>query len=416
MLNHEKETDLLLGLIRAALRPNSDQIVDLGSECDPQKLAAMIVRQSLVTMVYPVILRQTEDCWTAIKESLRPVYDHAIHKALVQEYEFQALLDGMEKDGIDCLPMKGWIMRNYYPDPLMRSMGDLDVLIKDMDSQKMQEWIEEKGYILENNKNPVHDEYKKPPYLFVELHRTLIDVNYLVELQTEWIDQLAERIWNKQNLVKRANHIYQLRNEDFYIYHLLHFYKHFMYAGSGIRPLVDIYIFLKKHEESLDRVYLQQQLDILKLSTFAERMEQLAFACFSNQSVQHEIKMEEVRQVVEYLTDASTYGDVATSKLASIVSQGTGSFTGDILASRIKKCFPSRQVLQRRYPKLRNYPWMLPFYWVLRAIRIIFLERHKVYEMGKKTNELIKIKNTETETYNKMENVFRLVGIATKSK
>lgn len=414
MRNHEKETNLLLSLIQAALCPDSEKTVNLTSGCDLKNLAAMIRRQSLVTMVYPVILQQTDNNWTAIKEDLRPVYDCAIHKALVQEYEFQSLLDDMEKDGIDCLPMKGWIMRNYYPDPLMRSMGDLDVLIKDMDSHKMQEWIESKGYILENNKNPVHDEYQKPPYVLVELHRTLIDINYLVELQTEWIDQLVERVWDEQNLTKETNHIYQLRDEDFYIYHLLHFYKHFMYAGSGIRPLVDIYIFLKKKEKSLDRVYLQQQLEHLKLSTFAEKMEQLAFACFDGQVLQERIAIEDIRQIVAYLTDVSTYGDEATSKIAAVVSQGTGSFAGDILTARIKKCFPPRQVLQQRYPKLRDHPWMLPFYWVIRAARIIFLERHKVYEMGKKTNELIKIKSTET--YNEIENVFRLIGIVTKSK
>ena len=103
-----------------------------------------------------------------------------------------------------------------------------------------------------------------------------------------------------------------------------------------------------------------------------------------------------------------------TFKLASVVSQGTGSFKSDILSSRIKKCFPPRQILQERYPKLRNYPWMLPFYWLLRAVRVIFLERYKVHEMSEKTSELIK--NTESETYNELENIFRLVGITTKSK
>lgn len=414
MLNHEKETDVLLSLVRVALRPNSDQTVDLSSECDPQKLAAMIVRQSLVTMVYPVILRQTEDCWTAIKESLRPVYDHAIHKGLVQEYEFQSLLDDMEKDGIDCLPMKGWIMRNYYPDPLMRSMGDLDVLIKDMDSPKMQEWMETRKYDLENNTHPVHDEYQKLPYAFVELHRKLIDVNYMLKIQVEWGEQLLKQIWHKRNLVRGSGHIYSLQDEDFYIYHLLHFYKHFMYAGSGIRPLVDIYIFLKKKEKSLDRVYLQRQLKILKLSTFAEKMEQLAVACFDRQALQHGMNVEDIRRVTGYLTGTSTYGDEVTFKLASVVRQGTGSFKRDILSSRIKKCFPPRQILQERYPKLQNYPWMLPFYWILRAVRIIFLERYKVYEMGKKTEELVK--NTELDTYREIENIFRLIGITTKLK
>lgn len=414
MLNHEKESNMLLCLIQAALHPSAEQAIDLISGCDTKKLAAMIECQSLVTMVYPVIMRQTDDCWTSIKEYLRPVYDHEVHKGLVQEYEIQSLLDDMEKDGIDCMPMKGWIMRNYYPDPLMRSMGDLDVLIKDMDSQNMQKWMEARGYILENSTYQVHDEYRKPPYTLIELHKKFIDVLHLWKLNIAWIDDLVNRLWDKKSIVQEKNHIYQLSNEDFYIYHLLHFYKHFISEGSGIRPLVDIYIFLT--ENNLDRMYLQQQLKILNLSTFAERMEQLAFVCFSGQALQDEVKAEEARQVVSYLTGSGTYGDQATSKLAAVISQGTGSFAGDVLASRVKKCFPSRQILQRRYPRLCDYPWMLPFYWMLRATRIVFLERYKVYKLGKKTNELIKTKSTDTEMYNEIERVFRIVGITTKSE
>ena len=138
MLNHDVESNILLRLIRAALRSDADQTVELDAECDAEKLADIIVRQSLVTLVYPVIERQTAASWQLAREKLKPVYDRELHKGMVQEYEIQTLLDDMERDGIDCLPMKGWIMRNYYPNPLMRSMGDLDVLLKDMDSEKMQ--------------------------------------------------------------------------------------------------------------------------------------------------------------------------------------------------------------------------------------------------------------------------------------
>ena len=162
-MKHDVEIYTLLRLIRAALHPDADQTVELDAECDAEKLAGVIVRQSLVTLVYPVIERQTADGWQPVREKLKPVYEQKIHKGLVQEYEIQTLLDDLEKDGIDCLPMKGWIMRNYYPDPLMRSMGDLDVLLKDMDSEKMQKWLEARGYILKNNTHPVHDEYIKPP-------------------------------------------------------------------------------------------------------------------------------------------------------------------------------------------------------------------------------------------------------------
>ena len=85
----------MLCLIRKALHPDDEQTVQLDAGCDAEKLEAMIKRQSLVTMVYPVIMRQADDAWRPLKERLRPVYDREIHKGMVQEYEIQSLLYDM---------------------------------------------------------------------------------------------------------------------------------------------------------------------------------------------------------------------------------------------------------------------------------------------------------------------------------
>ena len=115
--------------MRAALcRP--DSALDWMDGCSAPALAEQIEEQSLVTMLYPTIRGQAGEAWEALAARLKPVYDRELHRGLMQEYEIGALLDDLERDGIDCLPMKGWVMRQYYPDPLMRSMADFDVLLK----------------------------------------------------------------------------------------------------------------------------------------------------------------------------------------------------------------------------------------------------------------------------------------------
>ena len=66
-------------------------------------------------------------------------------------------------------------MRQYDPDPLMRSMADFDVLLKEMDSQRMQKWMEARGYAPDHIEQSVHDTYRKPPYMNIELHRRLME-------------------------------------------------------------------------------------------------------------------------------------------------------------------------------------------------------------------------------------------------
>ena len=43
------------------------------------------------------------------------------------------------------------------------------------------------------------------------------------------------------------------------MHHLLHFYKHFTGSGVGLRPLADLYLFLQKKGQTLDRAYLEKQ-------------------------------------------------------------------------------------------------------------------------------------------------------------
>lgn len=400
MLNLEKESNTLLCLIQAALHPDFEQAENLTSGCNMEKLAVMIEKQSLVTMVYPVILRQTDACWMAIKEYLKPIYDREIHKGLVQEYEIQSLLDAMEKDGIDCLPMKGWIMRDYYPDPLMRSMGDLDVLIKNLDSQKMQKWMEARGYKAVKVQQQFHDEYQKSPYMYVELHRKLVDESGLQQTEVEKVRELTKNLWIEEDLADGKKHIYQLRNEMFYIHYLLHFYKHFTSSGAGIRFLTDNYVFLKQKEKTLDKKYLRQQLETLQLVAFAERIKQITYACFEGGTLTAQDIL-----ILEYLTGTGVHGSQSIWEASYTLNQGEGSFIHNKRCSFWNRCFPPLTNMQNRYTKLYRWPFLLPAYYVIRIGRILFQER----------NKLIFMRKTQTkEQYERLLSVYRAAGVIKK--
>ena len=231
MEGYRPETELLLQLMRAALcRP--DSALDWMDGCSAPALAEQIEEQSLVTMLYPTIRGQAGGAWEALAARLKPVYDRELHRGLMQEYEIGALLDDLERDGIDCLPMKGWVMRQYYPDPLLRSMADFDVLIRDMDSCKMQAWMEVRGYRPEHTEQEVHDTYRKPPYMNIELHRRLMEGGRLRRQHTAWRENCLASLWQPGFRLEGKAHIYRLSDEDFLVHHLLHFYKHF--TGSGV--------------------------------------------------------------------------------------------------------------------------------------------------------------------------------------
>lgn len=363
---------MLLQLMRAALCQNKESLV-WAEGCSVPSMAEWIEEQSLVPMLYPVICRQAGLMWTALAGQLKPAYDRELHRGLVQEYEIQVLLNDMERDGIDCLPMKGWVMRNDYPDPLMRSMSDLDVLVKDMDSQKMQEWMEARGYRPEHTEQSVHDTYMKPPYMNIELHRRLMEESWLKQQRTAWRENRLSSLWQKSYLLEGKKHLYRLREEDFLIHQLLHFYKHFTGSGVGLRPLADLYLFLQKRQQTLDRAYLKEQLEELHIAAFSLQMTRLASACFEGQELD-----EKAWLVLDYLTQAGIYGDRSIRETASLF-QNEGKTIGQ---SRWKnffhRCFLPLEAMKNNYPRLRRIPWLLPVYWGIRIGRIVFLEPYKL--------------------------------------
>lgn len=372
-MEHSQETEALLRLLRSALH-QTDIPLEWIEECNVSVLADMIENQCLVPMLYLVIQKQNGSAWKELAQRLKPIYERELHRGLVQEYEIQSLLDDMEQNGIDCLPLKGWVMRNYYPEPLMRSMSDLDVLIRDMDSLKMKKWMQAHGYIPEHIKQSVHDTYMKPPYMNIELHRRLTEETFLKQRHTAWRENWLASLWKKEYRLKGKEHIYCLSDEDFIVHHILHFYKHFTSSGVGIRPLVDLYLFLQEKQQVLNWEYLKKQLNALHIFTFCKKMMSLASQCF-----EEEKKLDKSEQlVVGYLTQTGVYGDFATTETAYLFQEVDKNIGQARLNSFLRRCFPPVEIIKNKYPKLQHIPWALPFYWGIRIIRIFFTESYKL--------------------------------------
>lgn len=401
LYEHQKETELLLQLMRAALRQEFEAPLAWIDGCDAEKLDAMIRRQSLVTMVYPVIARQQGAGWDDLYERLKDRFAWETHRNITQEYEINSLLEDLEKDSIDCLPMKGWVMRNYYPEPLMRSMTDFDVLIRELDSLRIRDWMEARGYTPDHIEQPVQDCYWKKPYMYVELHRRMTTKSHMLPDEIRQVHQKEQTIWQSTARLDGKKHIYTLDDEDFYIHYLLHFYKHFITSGAGIRFLADDYVFFKAKKDALNKNYLNEQLEKLRLSGFAEKIEQTAKICFEgNQPLD-----DGARMIVDYLTSTGIHGSQRTSEMLAGMVRGGGSFKQNKVLAFWKHCFPSIWYMEEQYPLLERYPYLLPFYWGKRLGKTLVKERFKIVGSG------LFAKGPDQEVRKEIENLYRAAGI-----
>lgn len=289
-------------------------------------------------------------------------------QGIVQLAERNKLYNIFSSAGIRILPLKGCLIKEMYPRQEFRQMADMDILIDSENAEAVKEIMEKAGYQLEGYLGRwIHDEYIKKPWCSVEIHRTLLDSK---NPNARAYDDIWERAYEKTP----GSGIYVLTWDDFYIFMLEHFAKHLRKNGSGIRSVMDIHVFLKCKGQELHQDYLEKQLKKLNLWEFKKEAEKIADAWFVKGITGVSKETEELiiisgtygSKVINYqLEKEQLYKKYRLKTLAKFIWL-------------VKKVFLDYHYMCSSYPILIKYKFLLPFCWVHRIFKIIFVEQDKI--------------------------------------
>ena len=99
----------------------------------------------------------------------------AVYRYQQIKYEYDRLCTSLEKAQIPFIPLKGAVMRKYYPEPWMRTSCDIDILIHNEDIEKARKiLVEDLTYKYEFTYS--HDvAFFSPANVHVEMHFDLIE-------------------------------------------------------------------------------------------------------------------------------------------------------------------------------------------------------------------------------------------------
>ena len=204
-------------------------------------------------------------------------YNKAVRKNILFDSEREAITSEMEKQGIWYLPLKGAILKELYPQIGMREMSDNDILYDSSRQNDLKNIMLSRGYTAESVGDSYTDVYKKPPVLNMEMHRALFLFGQDEKLFRYYEDmsRLMKRDDDKQ-------YGYHFSDEDFYVYMTAHEYRHHIGGGTGIRSLVDCYVFMKAKEGTIDKSYIAEQFRQLGIEDYAQKRLSLAMKLFSS--------------------------------------------------------------------------------------------------------------------------------------
>lgn len=313
--------------------------------------------------------------------------DANVAKNLVQVSERDKLVRLLTEDGIDVLPLKGSVLIDMYPNPSWRQMADLDMLIRADQNHKVRAHMERLGYITKIFDSGKDDCYDLPPFLHVEMHRELVPSGSPIPgLSDYYVDP-----WRRA--VPGTTHLYHFSWDDYYLFLLAHFYRHFQVGGSGIRNVMDIHVFLQNHKQDLHEEYLAAELEKLHMTDFRADMEARAERWFGEapesqsepglqQDTYEQTPVHRHREDIDCLLFSSgAYGLVSYSMDFALNQQAeehrSKLTTG--LSYLQKIVFPNYDYMMLSYPWMTGAPRAsLPLLWVYRIAHRGWTSRTKI--------------------------------------
>lgn len=315
--------------------------------------------------------------------------EKAIRKNILLNAERERILEHLEQIGCWYMPLKGSLLQFDYPKFGMRQMSDNDILF----DGEMQGAVYE--FMCGNQYEPVvyqignHDEYTKPPVYNFEMHRSLFSSVQFPELEEYYRD--IKRLLRKD---EGNQYGYHLSDDDFYIYMTAHAYKHYSDSGTGIRNLVDVYVYLRAHGEKLDWTYIEKELRSLNIWDFECRCRQLSQKLFACPVAEPRLTAQEM-QMLDFFFQSGTFGTQTQKmdiELQKLKQDGKSAGKGTKLRYVFQRLFPSAAFLSVENPELKDQRWKTPFVALKRLFRGFFRQPMRTL---KELLALIKAKPTE---------------------
>lgn len=269
------------------------------------------------------------------------------------QYEYQRICDLLETEKVPFIPLKGSVLRSYYPEPWMRTSCDIDILVREeMLEIAANALVESLGY--KKSQKTGHDiSLFSASGVHLELHYAAMDEEQLPDTQ-----KVLDGIWEDVKPLEGKNYWQVMSDEMFYFYHVAHMAKHLECGGCGIRPVLDLWLLNHRLEHSRNR-----RVDLLSqggMLAFAEAMEKLADVWFSCR--QADILTEKL----EVFILGNLY---AEAKSVAVVKQTKQGSKAKFILSRL---FLPYSTMKFRYPILQKYKWLTPVYQVVRWVQMIF--------------------------------------------
>ena len=280
-------------------------------------------------------------------------------------YAQRQLVQFLEKNSIPSVIIKGAAAAQYYPHPTLRTMGDVDVLVKRADLDRAASILEANGYKLTADKDHVghHYNYSKDN-ISIELHKRLPVIDdENEELLTLFEKGIDERIWATTEGIKFPV-LHTTLNGFVLIFHI----NQHLREGLGLRQIIDWMMYVNSltaaQWDELRPMLQRVGMEKLALTTTAMCQKYLGLnKSFAGTENVNETVCDDL---MTYIIEKGNFGRKVKKTIEgraaefSLFSTERGGFFRRLQAGGLLQ-----------WPATKKHKILRPFAWIYQAVRIV---------------------------------------------
>lgn len=333
----------------------------LGAEIDWES----ILRLARIHQIEAILYSQCREMIPAsLDETLKRAYHFTLASYMKRQAEMATISSLFVAHRISFFVLKGAIVKDYYPQPALRTMGDVDIVVHPEDREAVHELLLQNGFTNVNHHRDQSWHYTKNNLNF-ELHDRLM---YDEDINSPELKDFFNDCWR---FVRNG----KLNVSFHFLFLLVHLRSHLMKCGIGLRQFMDLAVMAQK-EKSLDWPWIEERLNSLGLLQFAQTCFAFIYRWFGIELPVKSSELDEYFFVVatESILNGGVFGTNSEGSFENIAinaARGSGAPHLLMMKKAVHTFFPSYKTLSGNdhYKFLDGKPLLLPAAWGYRLYR-----------------------------------------------
>lgn len=399
----DKNKEYFLYLLSCQI--NKKEILIYDEEINWKEIYKLAKIHNLIVIIFSAInkipnqYKPSSDIYSKFKKDVLLCVQHNVISSKLNEEVINTFI----KEKLEHIPIKGYILKAFYPSIEYRSMSDIDILIKKEDRERSHKILQRLGY-----ENFIKDSYVwnyKKNKSHIEMHTELIEEEIKQDIDFK---KYFSNPW-EYTVPLKGDYSYTLNKDYHFIYLLVHIAKHFYGCGCGVRMIMDIAVYINQFKEELDWNYIWQELEKLDLKLLGQNILVICNKWFDTKlDFEYEIEEEFYNKLSESILTGGTFGfynsNFRIAEIRNNVSKNNENNKKVKLKILKQMLFPSYEELIKlnQYSFLNGKKYLIGFAWIYRGFyQLKSRGTSSIGYLGSVLNSENKVKE-QSETMNKL--------------